>query len=95
MLADLPPADSDQLRADLARVDPQQLARHWPRDARGRLAAKTTALLVAYGPPVTANQRQPCLLISSGGTEMEWLWVWIASIGTPAAMRPMTGREVK
>ena len=22
---------------------------------------------------------------------MEWLWVWIAEIGTPAAMRPMTG----
>ena len=67
LLADLVPADADQLRADLARVDPQQLARHWPRDARGRLAAKTTALLVAYGPPVTANPRQPCLLVSSGG----------------------------
>ncbi len=27
----------------------------------------------------------------SGGTMMVWLWVWIASIGVPAAMRPMTG----
>ena len=27
----------------------------------------------------------------SGGTTMEWLWVWIASIGTPAAIRPITG----
>ena len=74
LLADLPPADSDQLRADLARVDPQQLARHWPRDARGRLAAKTTALLAACGPPVTLNQRQPCLLISSAGVRDMPCW---------------------
>ena len=67
LLADMPTADAEQLRADLARVDPPQLARHWPRDARGRLAAKTTALLAAYGPPVTVNQRQLCLLICSGG----------------------------
>ncbi len=26
-----------------------------------------------------------------GGTPMVWVWVWIASIGVPAAMRPMTG----
>ena len=29
----------------------------------------------------------------SGGTEMVWECVWIASIGVPAAMRPMTGME--
>ena len=74
LLADMAPADIDQLRTDLARVDPQQLARHWPRDARGRLAAKTMALLVAYGPPVTANQRQPCLLISSAGVRDMPCW---------------------
>ena len=27
----------------------------------------------------------------SGGMLMAWLLVWIASIGVPAAMRPMTG----
>ena len=74
LLADMAPADVDQLRADLARVDPQQLARHWPRDARGRLAAKTTALLAACGPPVTLNQRQPCLLISSAGVRDMPCW---------------------
>ncbi|MCY1559972.1 hypothetical protein D9M68_970590 [compost metagenome] len=30
----------------------------------------------------------------SGGTMMVWEWVWIASIGVPAAMRPMTGTEI-
>ena len=72
--ADLAPLDAADrpaaelaLQADLARLDLQQLARHWPRDARGRLAAKTTALLAAYGPPLTVNQRQPCLMITSGG----------------------------
>ncbi|MFD1711036.1 hypothetical protein FVQ98_00505 [Ottowia sp. GY511] len=66
-------ADSDraaaqaQLQANLERLDVARLAGHWPRDARGRLAAKTTALLGVYGPPVTVNQRQPCLLITSGG----------------------------
>ena len=24
---------------------------------------------------------------------MSWLWLWMAEIGTPAAMRPMTGTE--
>ncbi len=56
-----------QLRADLARLDMQRVAQHWPRDARGRPAAKTTALLAAYGPPVTVLRRQPCLLITSAG----------------------------
>ena len=74
LLAGMAPADAEQLRADLARVDPQQLARHWPRDARGRLAAKTTALLAACGPPVTLNQRQPCLLISSAGVRDMPCW---------------------
>ena len=27
----------------------------------------------------------------SGGMLMTWVLVWIASIGVPAAMRPMTG----
>jgi hypothetical protein len=30
----------------------------------------------------------------SGGTLIEWVWCWIASMGTPAAMRPMTGTEM-
>ena len=62
-LASLPPAELAQaqqhLHADLACLDVQQVARHWPRDARGRLAATTTALLAAYGPPVTTHKRQP------------------------------------
>ena len=40
-----------------------RLVQSWPRDERGRLAARTTAILAAYGP--ATRKRQPCLLIRS------------------------------
>ena len=70
---DLNPALLDQLadasqalenfKADVAAINPMRLLAAWPRDERGRLAAKITAVLAAYGP--ATRKRQPCLLIQS------------------------------
>jgi hypothetical protein len=60
-------ADSQQalerLQADVSAVDLMRLLQSWPRDDRGRLAARTTAVLAAYGP--ASRKRQPCLLARS------------------------------
>ena len=61
-LADAPPA-LEKFKADVAAINPTRLLQAWPRDDRGRLAAKTTAVLAAYGP--ATRKRQPCLLIQS------------------------------
>ena len=53
----------EQLKADVAALDPMRLVKAWPRDERGRLAARTTVVLAAYGPGT--RKRQPCLLIQS------------------------------
>ena len=52
-----------QWQADMAQLQAQRLLQSWPRDARGRLAARTSVVLAAYGP--ATRQRQPCLLLSS------------------------------
>ena len=41
--------------------------------------------------PRTSSAKCSPVVSRSGGTWMVWLRVWIASIGVPAAMRPMTG----
>ncbi len=60
-------ADSQQalerLKADVSAVDLMRLLQSWPRDDRGRPAARTTAVLAAYGP--ATRKRQPCLLARS------------------------------
>ena len=61
-LADAGPA-LEQLQADVAAIDPVRLLQSWPRDDRGRLAARTTAILAAYGP--ATRKRQPCLMARS------------------------------
>ncbi len=53
----------EQLQADVAAIDPVRLLQSWPRDDRGRLAARTTAILAAYGP--ATRKRQPCLMVRS------------------------------
>lgn len=53
----------EQLKADVAAVDLMCLFQSWPRDDRGRPAARTTAVLAAYGP--ATRKRQPCLLVRS------------------------------
>ncbi|MDR0212661.1 MAG: hypothetical protein LBJ15_01500 [Comamonas sp.] len=65
MLGGLPDASAvaKQLQTDLANLDPMRVLQSWPRDERGRLAARTTAILAAYGP--ATRKRQPCLLIRS------------------------------
>ena len=65
MLESLPDAcaAAEQLRVDLSSLDPMRLVQSWPCDERGRLAARTTAILAAYGP--ATRKRQPCLLIRS------------------------------
>lgn len=61
-LADAGPA-LEQLQADMAAIDPVRLLQSWPRDDRGRPAARTTAILAAYGP--ATRKRQPCLMVRS------------------------------
>ena len=61
-LADAPLA-LEKFKADVAAINPTRLLAAWPRDERGRLAAKTTAVLAAYGP--ATRKRLPCLLIQS------------------------------
>ena len=56
-------AAAAQLQADLAKLDPVWTVQSWPRDDRGRLAARTTVILAAYGP--ASRKRQPCLLMRS------------------------------
>ena len=56
-------AAATQLNADVASLQLSRVVQHWPRDVRGRLAARTSVLLAAYGP--ATRKRQPCLLISS------------------------------
>ena len=46
--------------------------------------------LIIESPRTSSAKCSPGVSMS-GGTTMEWLWVWIASIGVPAAMRPITG----
>lgn len=53
----------ERLKADVAAVDLMRLLQSWPRDDRGRPAARTTAILAAYGP--ATRKRQPCLLVRS------------------------------
>ncbi|WP_304351129.1 hypothetical protein [Comamonas testosteroni] len=61
-LADAPQA-LERLKADVAAVDLMRLLQSWPRDDRGRPAARTTAILAAYGP--ATRKRQPCLMVRS------------------------------
>ncbi|WP_255576169.1 hypothetical protein [Comamonas sp. Y33R10-2] len=60
LLEKLPDAPQvlEQLKQDLARLDGTRLASFWPRDARGRLAPRTTIILAAYGP---ATRKRPAL----------------------------------
>ena len=53
----------ERLKADVAAIDLMRLLQSWPRDDRGRPAARTTAVLAAYGP--ATRKRQPCLLVRS------------------------------
>lgn len=53
----------EQLKADVSAVDLMRLFQSWPRDDRGRPAARTTAVLAAYGP--ATRKRQPGLLVRS------------------------------
>lgn len=53
----------ERLKADVAAVDLMRLLQSWPRDDRGRPAARTTAILAAYGP--ATRKRQPCLMVRS------------------------------
>jgi hypothetical protein len=53
-----------------------RLLQSWPRDDRGRLAARTTAVLAAYGP--ASRKRQPCLLAI--GHAVKYARLAIASI---------------
>lgn len=53
----------ERLKADVSAVDLMRLLHSWPRDDRGRPAARTTAVLAAYGP--ATRKRQPCLLVRS------------------------------
>lgn len=53
----------EQLKTDVSAVDLMRLLQSWPRDDRGRPAARTTAVLAAYGP--ATRKRQPCLLVRS------------------------------
>ena len=58
-----PSAAAAQLQEDLAKLAPVRAVQSWPRDERGRLAARTTVILANYGP--ASRKRQPCLLMRS------------------------------
>jgi len=62
-----PAATELRVRLDVSRIDVNALLLSFPRDGRGRLAAKVKALLGAYGPPT--RKRQPCLLVTSAATQ--------------------------
>lgn len=71
---DLPVPDGIALELDpsltgveLPDLDAQRIARHWPRDARGRLAPRTRVLLATLG-EAARGRRQPCVMISSART---------------------------